>query len=175
MAAPGIHETAVIDESAIIGNDVSIGPHVVIGAACKIGNACTIGAGTVLDAACRVGAGSHLHASVTLGYGVRLGQRVIIHPGAVIGADGFGIAFATDHWEKVPQLGGVLIGNDCEIGANSTIDRGAIEDTVLEDDVRLDNLVHIAHNVFVGAHTAVAACAGIAGSTLATLPLLATA
>jgi UDP-3-O-[3-hydroxymyristoyl] glucosamine N-acyltransferase len=95
---------------------------------------------------------------------VQLGQRVIIHPGAVLGADGFGVAFAGDHWEKVPQLGGVVIGDDCEIGANTTIDRGAIDDTVLEEDVRVDNLVQIAHNVRIGAHTAIAALSGIAGS-----------
>ena len=165
VTAPGIHETAVIDESANIGSDVSIGPHVVIGAACDIGKGCTIEAGTVLYAACRVGAGSHLHANVTLGCGVRLGQRVIVHPGAVIGADGFGIAFATDHWEKVPQLGSVVVGDDCEIGCNTTIDRGAIGDTILEDDVRIDNLCQIGHNVQIGAHTAMGGMAGIAGSS----------
>jgi UDP-3-O-[3-hydroxymyristoyl] glucosamine N-acyltransferase len=164
-AAPGIHATAVIDESAKIGSDISIGPNVVIGAECKIGNGCTIGAGTVIDVACCVGAGSHLHANVTLGYGVRLGQRVIVHPGAVIGADGFGIAFATDHWEKVPQLGSVVVGDDCEIGCNTTIDRGAIGDTILEDDVRIDNLCQIGHNVQIGAHTAMGGMAGVAGST----------
>ena len=94
-----------------------------------------------------------------------LGQRVIVHPGAVIGADGFGIAFAGDHWEKVPQLGSVRIGDDCEIGSNSCIDRGAIGDTVLEEDVRIDNLVQIAHNVHVGAHSALAGRAGVAGSS----------
>jgi UDP-3-O-[3-hydroxymyristoyl] glucosamine N-acyltransferase len=164
-AAPGIHATAVIDESTKIGSDISIGPNVVIGAECEIGNGCTIGAGTVIDVACCVGAGSHLHANVTLGYGVRLGQRVIIHPGAVIGADGFGIAFATDHWEKVPQLGSVVVGDDCEIGCNTTIDRGAIGDTILEDDVRIDNLCQIGHNVQIGAHTAMGGMAGVAGST----------
>jgi UDP-3-O-[3-hydroxymyristoyl] glucosamine N-acyltransferase len=102
-------------------------------------------------------------------HGVQLGDRVILHAGVVIGADGFGIAFAADansggHWEKVPQLGGVKLGNDCEIGANSCIDRGAIDDTILEDDVRVDNLVQIGHNVRIGAHTAIAGTTAIAGS-----------
>jgi len=96
--------------------------------------------------------------------GPLLGKRVLVHPGAVIGADGFGLAFERDHWIKVPQLGGVRVGDDCEIGANTTIDRGAIEDTVLEEDVRLDNQIQIAHNVTIGAHTAMAGCAAVAGS-----------
>jgi UDP-3-O-[3-hydroxymyristoyl] glucosamine N-acyltransferase len=164
-AKPGIHPSAVIAPGASLGERVSIGAGVVIGDNCQVGDGCTIGAGTVLEAACRLGEGCHLHANVSLGYGVTLGQRVIVHMGAVIGADGFGIAFAGDHWEKVPQLGSVRIGDDCEIGANSCIDRGAIEDTVLEEDVRIDNLCQIGHNVRVGAHTAMAGDSGIAGST----------
>ena len=123
----------------------------------------------MIEADCTLGAGCRLYANVSIGYAVRIGERVIIHPGAVIGADGFGIAFAGDHWEKVPQVGSVVIGNDCEIGANSCIDRGALGDTVLEDDCRLDNLVQIGHNVFVGAHTAIAAMGGAAGSATAAL------
>jgi UDP-3-O-[3-hydroxymyristoyl] glucosamine N-acyltransferase len=164
VAPQGVHDTAVIDETARIGSSVSIGPHVVIGAGTEISEGCTLGPGTVIGAECFLGSGCHLHANVSVGHGVRLGQRVIIHPGAVIGADGFGIAFAQDHWEKVPQLGSVEIGDDCEIGANTCIDRGAIENTVLEEDVRLDNLVQIAHNVRIGAHTAIAGTAGVAGS-----------
>ncbi|HEX7111477.1 MAG TPA: UDP-3-O-(3-hydroxymyristoyl)glucosamine N-acyltransferase, partial [Mizugakiibacter sp.] len=95
---------------------------------------------------------------------VTLGKRVLVHPGAVLGADGFGLAFERDHWIKVPQLGGVRIGDDCEVGANTTIDRGALGDTVLEEDVRLDNQIQIAHNVKIGAHTALAGCAAVAGS-----------
>jgi len=163
-APPGIHPSAVIAESARLGKDVSIGPHVVIAEHCEIGNGCTIGPGCVLEAGCLLGEGCRLYANVSLGYGVRIGKRVIIHPGAVIGADGFGIAFAGDRWEKVPQLGTVVVGDDCEIGANSCIDRGAVGDTVLEEDCRLDNLVQIAHNVVVGAHTAIAAMGGAAGS-----------
>ena len=118
----------------------------------------------MLEAGATLGDGCRLYANVCVGYGVQIGQRVIIHPGAVIGADGFGIAFAGDHWEKVPQVGTVRVGDDCEIGANSCIDRGAVGDTVLEEDCRLDNLVQIGHNVVVGAHTAIAAMGGAAGS-----------
>jgi len=114
---------------------------------------------------CHVGPGAHLVARVTLVTRVLIGARVLIHPGAVLGADGFGLAMDKGHWLKVPQLGGVIIGDDCEIGANTTIDRGALEDTVLEEDVRLDNQIQIAHNVVIGAHTAIAGCAAIAGST----------
>ena len=113
---------------------------------------------------CIVGAGSELIARVTLVARVRIGQRVRIHPGAVLGAEGFGLAMDQGHWIKVPQLGGVLVGDDCEIGANTTIDRGAIEDTVLEQDVRLDNQIQIGHNVRIGAHTAMAGCVAVAGS-----------
>jgi UDP-3-O-[3-hydroxymyristoyl] glucosamine N-acyltransferase len=163
-AEPGIHPTAVISNSARIGKNVSIGAQVVIGDDCDIGDGCTIGPGSVLDAECRIGQACRLFANVSLGHGVQLGKRVMIHPGVVIGADGFGIAFATDHWEKVPQLGSVVIGDDCEIGANCCIDRGAVGDTVLEEDVRVDNLCQIAHNVRIGAHTAIAGTSAIAGS-----------
>lgn len=164
-APPGVHRTAVIDPGSTLGADVSIGAHVVIGADCTIGDGCQIGPGCVIEAGCELGAGCRLHANVSLGHGVRLGRRVILHMGAVIGADGFGIAFAGDHWEKVPQLGSVEIGDDCEVGANTCIDRGAIENTVLEADVRLDNLCQIGHNVRIGAHTAFAGGAAVGGST----------
>jgi UDP-3-O-[3-hydroxymyristoyl] glucosamine N-acyltransferase len=118
-----------------------------------------------LIADCKIGSACHLVANVTVCEGVTIGKRTIIHPGAVIGADGFGLAFDQDHWVKIPQLGTVQIGDDCEIGANTTIDRGAIGDTIVEDDVRLDNQIQIAHNVHIGAHTAMAACVGISGST----------
>jgi UDP-3-O-[3-hydroxymyristoyl] glucosamine N-acyltransferase len=161
----GIHPTAVIHSSALLGKNVAIGPLVVIEADCEIGDGCSIGPGTVIGWGSKLGAACQLYANVTLYHETLLGQRVIVHSGAVLGGDGFGIAFAKDHWEKVPQLGRVVIGDDCEIGACSTIDRGAIADTVLEEDVRIDNFVQIAHNVYVGAHTAMAAKAGIAGST----------
>jgi len=164
-AAPGIHPTAVIAASASIGANPSIGAHAVIGEGCRIGDGCAIGPGSVLESDCELGDGCRLYANVCLGHGVRLGRRVVVHPGAVIGADGFGIAFAGDGWEKVPQLGSVLVGDDCEIGANTCIDRGAIEDTILEQDVRIDNLCQVGHNVRIGAHTAIAGGVSIAGST----------
>jgi UDP-3-O-[3-hydroxymyristoyl] glucosamine N-acyltransferase len=114
---------------------------------------------------CSVGEEAVLVARVTLVARVRLGRRVRVHPGAVLGAEGFGLAMAEGRWLKVPQLGGVDIGDDCEIGANTTIDRGAIEDTVLEEDVRLDNQIQVGHNVRIGAHTAMAGCVAVAGST----------
>jgi len=162
---PGLHNTASIDSSATIGRDVHIGANAVIGPGCEIADFCSIGPGCILVADCQLGSGCRLVANVSVCEGVRIGKRSIIHPGAVIGADGFGLAFDKDHWVKIPQLGSVQIGNDCEIGANSTIDRGAIGDTIIEDDVRLDNLIQIAHNVEIGAHTVMAALVGISGST----------
>jgi UDP-3-O-[3-hydroxymyristoyl] glucosamine N-acyltransferase len=163
-AAPGVHASAVVGSGARIAASASIGPHCVIDAEAEIGEGAILGPHCIVGRGCVVGAQSRLVARVTLVQDVKLGKRVLIHPGAVIGADGFGIAFAKDHWEKVPQLGGVVVGDDCEIGANTTIDRGALGDTVLEEDVRLDNQIQIAHNVFIGAHTAMAGCAAVAGS-----------
>lgn len=162
---PGVHASASVDPTVTLGQDVHVGANAVIGPGCIIADGCSIGPGCVLLADCTLGAGSILKANVTLCEGVTIGQRSIVHPGAVIGADGFGLAFDQDHWVKIPQLGTVRIGDDCEIGANTTIDRGAIGDTVIADDVRLDNLVQIAHNVEVGAHTAMAGMVGISGST----------
>ena len=162
---PGIHETASIDPDAIIRSNVQIGAHVVVGAGCHVDEGCLIGPGCVMLANSRLGSNSRLLANITLCEGVTVGKRNTIHPGAVIGADGFGLAFDGDSWIKVPQLGSVRIGDDCEIGANTTIDRGAVGDTILEDDVRLDNQIQIGHNVHIGAHTAMAALVGIAGST----------
>ncbi len=163
-ARPGIHPSAVIEASAEIDPTAEIGPQVHVGARSRIAAGARIGPGCVIGEDCEIGAGCLLVARVTLVVRVRLGQRVIAHPGAVIGADGFGLAFDAGGWLKVPQLGGVRIGDDCEIGANTCIDRGALEDTVLEQDVRLDNLIQIGHNVVIGAHTAVAGCTAIAGS-----------
>jgi UDP-3-O-[3-hydroxymyristoyl] glucosamine N-acyltransferase len=163
-ARPGIHPTAVIDPEARIGQDVHIGAAAVIGAHSVVGDGCAIGPGCVVGPQASLGRACQLAANVTVLDNVRIGDRVIIHAGAVIGADGFGIASDGEHWEKVPQLGGVLIGDDCEIGANTAIDRGAIEDTILEEDVRIDNLVQVGHNTFIGAHTAIAGCTAIAGS-----------
>lgn len=164
LPEPGIHPTAAIAETARLGNGVSIGAHVTIGDHCEIGDGCAIGPGSVLEPDCVLGEGCRLFANVSLGFGTLLGKRVMIHPGAVLGADGFGIAFAGDHWEKVPQLGRVVVGDDAEIGANTCIDRGAVGDTVIGEDVRIDNMCQIGHNVQIGAHTAIAGRSGIAGS-----------
>ena len=163
-ATPGIHPTAMVDAGAQISPGASIGAYCVIEHGTVIDDGVVIGPHCSIGTDCRVGAGSRLIGRVSLLAGVRLGKRVLVHPGAVIGADGFGLAFDHDHWIKVPQLGGVRIGDDCEIGANTTIDRGALDDTVLEDDVRLDNQIQIAHNVRIGAHTAMAGCSAVAGS-----------
>ncbi|MEO7916424.1 MAG: UDP-3-O-(3-hydroxymyristoyl)glucosamine N-acyltransferase [Dokdonella sp.] len=164
-AEPGIHHSAVIAPSAQIAASASIGPYCVIEANARIGASARLGPYCQVDAGSVVGAHSRLVARVTLLHNVVLGERVLVHPGVVIGADGFGLAKDGEHWIKVPQLGGVRIGDDCEIGANTTIDRGALDDTVLEHDVRLDNQIQIAHNVHVGAHTAMAGCVAVAGST----------
>lgn len=163
-APAGIHASAVVEAGAMIDATASIGPGCVIAADARIEAGAVLGPHCLIGPGCVVGAGSRLVARVTLVERVVLGARVIVHPGAVIGADGFGLAFDQGAWLKVPQLGGVSIGDDCEIGANTTIDRGALEDTVLEQDVRVDNQVQIAHNVYIGAHTAIAGCVGIAGS-----------
>ncbi len=168
-AKPGIHPSAVVAASAQVSAGASIGPCCVIGDRAVIAEGAVLGPHCIIGDDCQVGAHARLVARVTLVTRVRLGRRVLVHPGAVIGSDGFGLAFdreAFDHggWVTLPQLGGVRIGDDCEIGANTTIDRGALEDTVLEEDVRLDNQIQIAHNVHVGAHTAMAGCAAVAGS-----------
>ena len=163
-APPGVHPTAVVDGSARVSASASIGPCCVIEADAVVEDGAVLGPHCIVGEGCVLGAQSRLVARVTLVTRVTLGRRVLVHPGAVIGSDGFGLAFDTDHWIKLPQLGGVRIGDDCEIGANTTIDRGALEDTVLEEDVRLDNQIQIAHNVHVGAHTAMAGCAAVAGS-----------
>lgn len=162
---PGVHASAVVDPSATVDDSAEVGPQCVIEAGVRIGAGTRIGPGSVIGAGSRVGKDCLLHARVTLSRDIVVGDRVILHSGAVIGADGFGIALDEGRWRKVPQLGSVRIGDDCEIGANTTIDRGAIEDTVLEEDVRVDNLVQIGHNVVVGAHTAMAGCVAVAGST----------
>ncbi|HEX5755195.1 MAG TPA: UDP-3-O-(3-hydroxymyristoyl)glucosamine N-acyltransferase [Arenimonas sp.] len=161
----GAHPSASVDPSASIDPTASIGPHCYVGARSRIEAAAVLGPGCVIGEDCEIGEGCELVARVTLVKRVRLGQRVRIHPGAVLGADGFGLAMHEGHWIKVPQLGGVVVGDDCEIGANTCIDRGAIEDTVLEEDVRLDNQIQIGHNVRIGAHTAMAGCVAVAGST----------
>lgn len=160
----GIHPAAQISASASIGEDVGIDALVVIGERAVIGRGSRIGAGCVIGEDVRIGERCRLHPRVTLEHDVVLGDRCILHSGAVIGADGFGLVDDGGHWVKVPQLGSVSIGDDVEIGANTTIDRGAIDDTVIEQGCKLDNQIQVAHNVRIGACTAIAACVGIAGS-----------
>jgi UDP-3-O-[3-hydroxymyristoyl] glucosamine N-acyltransferase len=164
--AAGIHPRAAVDDTAQIDPLASIGACAVIEAGAVVGPRVTIGPGCVVMRGAKVGADSRLVANVTLCHGVVIGERCLLHPGAVIGADGFGLAPERGAWLKVPQIGGVLIGNDVEIGAGTAVDRGAIDDTVIGDGVKLDNQIQIAHNVRIGAHTAMAACSGISGSTV---------
>ena len=163
-AVPGIHPSAYVSPDATIHASASIGPQCVVEAGVQIDAGVTIGPGCFIGEHSRVGADSRLLAHVTLCHGSHIGRRVLIHPGAVIGSDGFGLANDAGKWVKIPQLGRVRIGDDVEIGANTTIDRGALEDTVLEEGVKLDNQIQVAHNVHIGAHTAIAGCVGIAGS-----------
>ena len=162
--AAGIDASAVIAPTAEVSPTAHIAANVSIGDRSTIGENVYVGPGTVIGPDCNIANDCRLIANVTLVRDVRLGLRGILHPGAVIGADGFGNAMTPEGWIKVPQLGGVRIGNDVEIGANTTVDCGAIEDTVIEDGVRIDNLCHIGHNVYIGAHTAVAGMSGISGS-----------
>ncbi|MEX0914573.1 MAG: UDP-3-O-(3-hydroxymyristoyl)glucosamine N-acyltransferase, partial [Wenzhouxiangellaceae bacterium] len=161
----GIDASARIDPAAEVDPTAEIGPLCHIAAGAQIGPGSVIGPGCVIGEGAAIGAHSRLVGKAFIAGGCHLGKRVLVHPGVVIGADGFGLAMHQGHWIKVPQLGAVRIGDDSEIGANTTIDRGAIEDTVLGCDVRLDNQVQIAHNVVIGDHTAIAGCVGIAGST----------
>jgi UDP-3-O-[3-hydroxymyristoyl] glucosamine N-acyltransferase len=165
LVKPGVHRTAVVERGTRVPASASIGAGAYVGRGVKLGKGVVIGAGCYIGDAVEIGAASRLHARVTVYAGCRLGQRALVHSGAVIGADGFGIALDRDSWRKIPQTGAVAIGDDVEIGANTCIDRGALDDTVVEDGVKLDNLVQIAHNVRIGAHTAIAGCTGIAGST----------
>ena len=164
VALAGVHATAVVEPGARISGSAGIGAFCHIAGDAVIEDGALLGPHCIVGPGCVVGAQSRLTARVTLVTRVRLGRRVLIHAGAVLGADGFGIANDHGEWAKVPQLGGVRVGDDCEIGANTTIDRGALDDTVLEEDVRLDNQIQIAHNVFIGAHTAMAGCSAAAGS-----------
>jgi UDP-3-O-[3-hydroxymyristoyl] glucosamine N-acyltransferase len=161
-----VHPSAVVDASARLGQGVSVGPLAVIEAGAAIGDGAAVGAHCFIGAGAVVGAGTRLAPHVVLGGGCRIGARGVVHAGVVIGADGFGFAPAGGRWEKIEQLGNVRIGDDVEIGANTCIDRGALEDTVIEDGVKLDNLIQIGHNVHVGAHTAMAGCVGVAGSAV---------
>ncbi|MCH8551145.1 MAG: UDP-3-O-(3-hydroxymyristoyl)glucosamine N-acyltransferase [Natronospirillum sp.] len=160
-----VAESAVVDPTAQIGEDVYIGAAAVISAGAIIEPGCEVGPGAFVGRDAFVGAGSILAGQVYVGDQCHIGARAILHAGVVIGSDGFGFAPGKAGWKKVPQLGNVQVGDDVEIGANTTIDRGALEDTIIGDGVKLDNLVHIAHNVRIGPHTAIAGGTAIAGST----------
>jgi len=160
----GVHAAAHVDARARIADSARVDARAVIEAGAEIDERAWIGAGCYIGAAASVGADSRLHPGVVVYEGCHLGKRAIVHSGAVIGADGFGMALEAGRWLKVPQIGRVLIGDDVEIGANTTIDRGTVDDTVIEDGVKLDNQVQIGHNCRIGAHTAMAGCAGVAGS-----------
>ncbi len=160
----GVHPAASVAVDANIAADASIAAGAVIGEGAVVGARSVVGPNCVVGEHARIGADCLLHANVTLYPRCEVGDRAILHSGCVIGSDGFGFAPDGERWEKIPQIGRVLIGDDVEIGACTTIDRGALEDTVIGEGVKLDNLIQVAHNVVIGAHTAIAACTGIAGS-----------
>lgn len=162
---PGIHPGAVIGAGAKIDATASIAVTAVIGAGVQVGPYSVIGAGCYIGDNTIVGSHALLYPRVVIYHDCVIGDNLIAHAGVVIGADGFGIAMDQGRWIKIPQIGRVVIGNDVEIGANTTIDRGALDDTVIEDGVKMDNQIQVAHNVRIGAHTAIAGCVGIAGST----------
>jgi len=163
-AAGGIHHSAVVSNNSVIAPSACIGPHCVIGENVIIGDQVIIGANTVIGDHCTLGKNTHIYPNVTLYSNVSLGENNIIHSGVVLGGDGFGFVQDKNQWVKIPHIGGVEIGNNVEIGANTTIDRGMINNTVIEEGVIIDNLVQIAHNVRIRKYTAIAACVGIAGS-----------
>jgi UDP-3-O-[3-hydroxymyristoyl] glucosamine N-acyltransferase len=163
-AAPGIHPTAVIADDAVVDAAASVGAYAVIESGAQIAASVTIGAHCFIGARSVIGEGGWLAPRVTLYHDVRIGQRVVIQSGAVLGGEGFGFANQKGVWQKIAQIGGVTIGDDVEIGVNTAIDRGAMDDTRIGNGVKLDNQIQIAHNVQVGDHTAMAACVGISGS-----------
>jgi UDP-3-O-[3-hydroxymyristoyl] glucosamine N-acyltransferase len=164
--AAGVHATAQVDPTARVAASARVEAGAVVGAGAELGERAWVGAGCYLGEGVSIGADTRLHPSVTVYCACRLGARVIVHAGAVIGADGFGMANEDGRWIKLPHLGRVLIGDDVEIGANTTIDRGTVDDTVIEEGVKLDNQIQIGHNCRIGAHTAMAGCVGVAGSAV---------
>ncbi|MBK1673100.1 UDP-3-O-(3-hydroxymyristoyl)glucosamine N-acyltransferase [Ectothiorhodospira shaposhnikovii] len=164
LPEPGIHASAVVSDQARIHPTACVGPQCVVEAGARLDAHVILGPGCIIGEDALIGEGTRLFARVTVGARVRIGRFGLLHPGAVVGSEGFGFARDGESWVRVPQLGSVIIGDDVEVGANTTIDRGALEDTVIEDGVKLDNLIQVAHNVHIGAHTAIAGCVGIAGS-----------
>lgn len=161
---PGRAASAAVSPTARVAASAEIGPAAVVEQGALVGEGVIIGPGAVVGAGARVGAHTRVLARAVLCHGVVIGSRCIIHPGAVIGSDGFGLALSDGRWRRIEQIGGVRLGDEVDVGANSTIDRGALEDTVIEDGVKIDNLVQIGHNVRIGEHSALAGCVGIAGS-----------
>jgi UDP-3-O-[3-hydroxymyristoyl] glucosamine N-acyltransferase len=161
---PGVHASAQVDASACVDRGAQVEAFAVIGAGSRIASGARIGAGCVLGSRVAIGEGTRLHPRVTVYDGCSIGARVIVHSGVVIGADGFGMAPEAGRWIKIPQVGAVRIGDDVEVGANTTIDRGALDDTVIEEGVKLDNQIQVGHNCVIGAHTVIAGCTGISGS-----------
>ena len=163
---PGCHSSAVIASDAVVDATAHVGPNVVVGAGACLEAGVTVGPGCVIGENVLIGQSSRLYANVTIYHGVKIGRRCVIQGGVVLGGDGFGNAKDKDQWIRIPQLGALTIGNDVQIGANTAIDRGSIEDTRVGNGVVIDNLVQIAHNCQIGDHTAIAGCVGIAGSVV---------
>lgn len=161
---PGIHPTACVDPTAEISPSATIGPFVTIDAGVKIGDNCHIEAGCFIGRNAKIGAGCHFFPRVVFMYECEIGERSVLRPGAVIGCEGFGFANENGVWIKIPQTGRVIIGNDVQIGANTTVDRGALADTIVENGVKLDNQIQIGHNCHIGENSAMAGCVGVAGS-----------
>ena len=161
---PGIHPSVVVGRGATIGDGVEIGPNVIIGAGAEIADGVTLDAGVTVGAGARVGSGSHLYPRVTVYPHTRIGRRVTVHAGAVLGSDGFGYVYRDGAHEKIPHVGRCVVEDDVEIGACTTIDRGSIDDTVIGAGTKIDNLVHVAHNVRIGRLCLIAAQVGISGS-----------
>ena len=164
-AVAGVHPSAAVDASAVVAASAEIGPFAVIAAGARVGERARIGAGSVVGEGASVGDDSLLYPHVTIYHGCVVGARCILHSGAVIGADGFGMAPDAGRWVKIPQVGRAVLGDDVEVGANTTIDRGALGDTIIEEGVKIDNQVQVAHNCRIGAHSVIAGCTGISGST----------
>jgi len=162
----GVHPSAVVEPGAVVDPTASVGAHAYVAGGATVGPRASIGPGSIVLAGASIGADTRLIARVTVCERARLGARCIVHPGAVIGADGFGHAPDEDGYVKVPQLGAVVIGDDVDVGCNTTIDRGALGDTVICNGVKIDNLVQVGHNVRIGEHTVIAACSGISGSAV---------
>jgi UDP-3-O-[3-hydroxymyristoyl] glucosamine N-acyltransferase len=162
--APGVHASATVEDGSSVAPSATVEAGAYVGRGARLGERARVGAGCIVASGVEIGEDSRLYPLVSVYEGCSIGKRVLIHSGVVIGADGFGIAREGERWIKIPQVGRTIIGDDVEIGANTTIDRGALDDTVIEEGVKLDNQIQIGHNVRIGAHTVIAGCVGIAGS-----------